>query len=544
MRNLFSLLTFCCLTLFFVNCRQPNPIVIIPEPAECTSKHGNFTIDDKTRLCFENIDGDDKELMHLIRDSYTATFHLTPNLGDKSSCRKNYMLFEINQEKDDKIGTEGYRLTVAPRHVVATANTAAGLFYALQSILQMAYPDEATEKSVITLPCAKIVDYPRFSYRGAHLDVSRHFFDTAFIKKYINVLAMYKLNKFHWHLTDDHGWRIQIDKYPLLTEVGAWRPDRDTLPWDTKHPAMPDEPATYGGFYTKDQIREIVDYAARRYIDIIPEIELPGHCSAILAAYPQYACDDYPYTVPVGPYWPPKAIMCAGNDDVLTFYRDVLTEIADLFPCPYIHIGGDEAVNTNWQHCPKCQKRILEKGLADEFALQQWLMDEIAQSLSSEGKKTIIWDDIVSENMTTRATIMCWRGTEHAVTAAKHGNDVIMCPTEYCYFDYYQADKDEEPIAIGGYVPLGKVYDFNPMPDGLADTEGRHILGGQCNLWTEYMRTPEKAEYMLLPRLCALSECVWTPVSKKNWNNFVAKVELHQHILQQMGYNCSDRRIK
>lgn len=544
MKHALPSLTLCCLALFFTSCKKPNAIVIIPEPVECMVKHGNFTIDDKTALCFENIGGNNKDLMHIIKDTYAATFHRTPNLGSKDSFRKNCILFELNQKDDGKLGTEGYRLTVTPRHVVATANTTAGLFYAMQSIMQMAWPDVATEKSVITLPCAKIVDYPRFPYRGVHIDVSRHFFDTAFIKKYIDVMAMYKLNKFHWHLTDDHGWRIQIDKYPLLTEVGAWRPDRDTLPWDDKHPVMPGEPATYGGFYTKEQIREIVKYAAQRHIDIIPEIELPGHCCAILAAYPQFACDNYPYTVQVGPYWPPKAIMCAGNDDVLTFYRDVLTEVAALFPYSCIHIGGDEAVNTNWQNCPKCQKRIHEKGLAGEFALQQWLMDEIEQFLSTMGKKAVIWDDIVSDDMTSNAVITCWRGIEHAVTAARHGNDVIMCPTDYCYFDYYQADKNEEPIAIGGYVPLGKVYDFDPMPEGLSEAEANHILGGQCNLWTEYVRTPAKAEYMLLPRLCALSECVWTPTDRKNWNNFVAKVELHQHVLQQTGYNCSSRREK
>jgi len=544
MKKCLPVLMVCFLAVIFSGCKNDHPLTIIPEPAECTQKSGHFTIDDQTFLCFENIAPKDKSLMSLISDSYTETFHLTPNVGDKGSCKKNYILFEINKKNDDKIGPEGYRLTVTKRHVIVTANSAAGLFYGFQTVLQMTYPDETAKRPTITLPCVKIVDYPRFSWRGAHLDVSRHFFDVNYVKRYIDIMAMYKINKFHWHLTDDHGWRIQIDKYPQLTAVGAWRPDRSNVPWDTLHPVLPGEPATYGGFYTKDQIRDIVKYAAARHIDIIPEIEIPGHCSAILAAYPQFACDDYPYTVAVGPYWPPKAIMCAGNDDVLTFYKNVLSEVCELFPYPYIHIGGDEAVNTNWQTCPKCQQRIADKGLADEDALQQWVMNQIDQFLVKKGKKSIIWDDIVSEDMTNKSTIMCWQGVKQAVIAAKHGNDVIMCPTTHCYFNYYQDKPSSEPIAMEGLITLGKAYSFDPMPKGLNESQAKHILGGQCNLWTEFVNTPKQAEYMLLPRLCALSECVWSPADKKNWDNFTNKVAVHQVRLKQLGYNCSDKRVK
>lgn len=536
MKSIKSLLLIACCALSVCSCHKPQPIVVIPEPVECTPKSGSFTIDNATYLCFENLGAEAGELSKIIHDTYKQTFKIKPNLGDKSSSRKNYILFELNQKEDKKIGAEGYTLTVKRNHIIAKANTTAGLFYAFQTIRQMAYPDQLADAKEFHIPCAKIIDYPRFAYRGAHLDVSRHFFDANFVKRYIDLMASYKLNKFHWHLTDDHGWRIQIDQYPALTAIGAWRPERKT--WDTLHPVQPEEPATYGGYYTKAQIRDIVEYAAARHIDIIPEIEIPGHCSAILATYPQYACDDYPYTVAVGPYWPPKAIMCAGNDDVITFYQNVLKEVAELFPYPLIHIGGDEAFNDNWQVCPKCQQRILDKNLADETALQQWLMNEIEQYLKQFGKTAIMWDDIVSDDMVNQCDVMCWQGIEVAKTAAKHGNDVILCPTSHCYFNYYQGDPEKEPLAMTGLVTLEKAYSFDPMPDGLTEAQAKHILGGQCNLWTEFINTPEQAEYMLLPRLCALSECVWTPLDKKDFKNFSNRVSYHQQFLTKSGYNC------
>lgn len=515
---LFAILLSC-------SCKKSNPIIIIPEPVECTPKHGNFQINENTFLCFENIT-QDQTFTQTINDSYRKFFNIRPNLGDKSSCRKNYILLEINEKEDPELGIEGYTLTITPRHILAKANNTAGLYYAFQTILQLTYPDKIAQTSEILVPCAKIKDYPRFAYRGAHLDVSRHFFDTKFIKEYLDLMATYKLNKFHWHLTDDHGWRIQIDQYPELTTKGAWRPERDS--WDTLRPMQPEEPATYGGFYTKEQVREIVEYAAARHIDIIPEIEIPGHCSAILYAYPQYACDNYPYTIAVGPYWPPKAIMCAGNDEVITFYKNVLSEVAELFPYPYIHIGGDEAFNDNWQVCPKCQQRIADKGLNDEMALQQWLMNQLEKHLSQLGKKAVIWDDIVSDDMVNMSTIMCWQGFDVAKIAAKHGNDVIMCPTSHCYFNYYQKDpKQEKQLCMEGLITLEKSYNFNPMPEGLNEKEQKHILGGQCNLWTEFINTPEQARYMIYPRIGALAESVWSMPEKKDWKTFQCKIEMH-----------------
>ena len=536
MKNHKVLMLLACCSMLICSCQKPKPIVLIPEPVQCTPKSGNFTIDSDTYLCFENLSGQASETSKAIHNSYKKMFKLRPNLGDKSSCHRNYILFELNDKEDKAIGAEGYTLVVKRGHIIAKANTPAGLFYAFQTICQMAYPDLLADSKTFSIPGAKITDYPRFAYRGTHLDVSRHFFDVKFIKRYIDLLASYKINKFHWHLTDDHGWRIQIDRYPALTKVGAWRPERSS--WDTLHPVLPEEPATYGGYYTKEQIRDIVRYAAARHIDIIPEIEIPGHCSAILATYPQYACDDYPYTVAVGPYWPPKAIMCAGNDDVLTFYKNVLDEVAELFPYPYIHIGGDEAFNDNWQVCPKCQKRIADKGLADETALQQWLMNEIEQHLKQLGKKAIMWDDIVSDDMVNQCAVMCWQGIDVAKTAAKHGNEVILCPTSHCYFNFYQEDPEKEPLAMTGLITLEKAYEFDPMPQGLTKEQEKKILGGQCNLWSEFINTPEQAEYMLLPRLCALSECVWSPANKKDFKNFSQRVSYHQQFLSKNGYNC------
>lgn len=540
MRKFFTLVVLIS-ALFFSGCKKTLPVVIVPEPVKIEQKSGSFKIDGNTMLCFDNLKAENPELPKLIRDTYEKYFRLQPNLGDAESAGRNSILFSIKEKKIKDIGDEGYILTVKSNRITVEANTGAGCFYALQTLLQMAGQDKIAGASVFRVPCAVVTDYPRFGYRGAHLDVSRHFFDTAFVKKYIDMLAFYKINKFHWHLTDDHGWRVQIDKYPRLTSVGAWRPERDS--WDTLHPVQPEEPMTYGGFYTKDQIRDIVKYAAARNIDVIPEIEIPGHCSAILAAYPQYACDSYPYTVAVGPYWPPKAIMCAGNDDVLTFYKDVLDEVAELFPYPYIHIGGDEAFNDNWQVCPKCQQRIADKGLADEFELQQWLMNQIEKHLKTLKKKAIIWDDIVSEDMVNTSTIMCWQGKKAARTAAKHGNDVIMCPTTHCYFNYYQCKDSDEPLCMEGYVSLGKAYSFDPMPEGLSDSQQKHILGGQCNLWTEFINTPKMAEYMIMPRLFALSECVWSKKENKDAKKFEKKVEFERNLMKKLGYNPSQRTV-
>ena len=528
-------------SVLFASCGKKVAIdsyALIPQPVEMTVESGTFSLASSTK-CYAGNMGQNDPVIKFI-STRLRHWHFNPVLVGKPEA--NCLQFLVNEEYLDELGDEGYQIDVDKSGVVVSANTERGLFYGFQTFVQMLPEDVATTRySKIDLPYCHIKDYPRFEWRGCHLDVSRHFFGVSQVKKILDVMALYKMNKFHWHLTDDHGWRVQIDQYPELTRVGAWRPERTS--WDTLHPVMPEEPMTYGGFYTKEQIRDIVRYAAARHIDIIPEIEIPGHCSAILAAYPQYACDNYPYTVAVGPYWPPKAIMCAGNDGVLTFYKNVLTEVAELFPYPLIHIGGDEAFNDNWQVCPKCQQRIQDKGLRNELELQQWLMNQIEHHLDSLGKKAIIWDDIVSDDMVNTSTIMCWQGLDVAKTAAKHGNDVIMCPTTHCYFNYYQSKDKDERLCMEGYVSLGKAYSFDPMPEGLSEAQQKHILGGQCNLWTEFVNDPETAEYMIMPRLFALSECVWSPKEKKDPKKFATKVDFERNLMKKLGYRPSNRTV-
>jgi hexosaminidase len=377
-----------------------------------------------------------------------------------------------------------------------------------------------------------------------HLDVSRHFFPKEFIKKYIDLIAMYKMNTFQWHLTDDNGWRIEIRKYPKLTETGAWRVDREDLPWTERPPQKPGEKATYGGFYTQDDIREIVQYAKEKYVTIIPEIEMPAHSVEVLAAYPKFSCTGGPFTVPPGSYWPNSDILCAGNDSVFQFLQDVLTEVIELFPSKYIHIGGDEADKTRWKECPKCQARIKSEGLKDEKELQSYFIKRIEKFLISKNRKMIGWDEILEGGLAPEATVMSWRGLEGGIAAARQGHDVIMTPTSYCYFDYYQADPGFEPKAIGGFVPLKKVYSYEPTPEEQTKEEARFILGTQGNLWTEYIPTPEYAEYMALPRMIALAEVAWTPRELKNWNSFRQRLSDHFKRLDYLGVNYSKGSFK
>jgi hexosaminidase len=378
------------------------------------------------------------------------------------------------------------------------------------------------------------------------LDVSRHFFTVDYIKKHLDVLALYKINKFHWHLTDDHGWRIEIEKYPKLTEIGAWRPDRSGVAWSDVALPQAGEPATYGGYYTKAQVREIVAYAAQRNIEVIPEIEVPGHCAEVLAAYPHLACDDFPYTVQVGPYWPPKAILCGGNDAVLQFLKEVIDEVAVLFPSEYIHIGGDEALKENWKACRKCQQRIKDLHLQNEEVLQSWIIREVEKNIMAHGKKIIGWDEILDGGVAPGATVMYWRSwisDTLVVEAARRGNNIIMSPNRYCYFDYRQTTEDAvESEATNTLLPLTSVYAFDPLPEQLTnDTAAVRIKGGHANLWSELLYDTDKVEYMMLPRLLALSEGVWSPKAKKEWHNFEKKLPVQKQRLSALGYNYCEK---
>lgn len=523
----------------YVNSVKVEQYAIIPEPVMLTYGDGSFTIDNHTKMVFDNLAQNSETSKYISKTMRQLRLHAS--MGNVGS--ENSIVFRLLDTVDDRLGDEGYALSVTNDGIRISANTEAGLFYGFQTFIQMLPDDIHTQRyKRITLTGCSIVDYPRFAWRGSHLDVSRHFFTVKDIKKHLDLMATYKLNKFHWHLTDDHGWRIEIEKYPNLNDIGSWRVDRSDVPWGDAEPEHPGEERSYGGFYSKSEIAEVVAYAAARHIDVVPEIEIPGHCAAVLASYPEFGCanDDTTYQVQIGPYWPPRAILCGGNDSVLQFLRDVMDEIIPLFPYKVYHIGGDEAVKYNWERCPRCQARIKALHLAGEEGLQGWMIQEIERYLQRQGKQIIGWDEILLGDISDSAIVMSWQGSQGAVKAAQHGNYAVMTPTDYCYFDYYQGDTAYCPPAMPHLLPLYKVYQFNPIPSSLTQAQARYILGGQCNLWTEYINTYNHAEYMLLPRLCAMSECLWSPLERKDWTHFRAKVAHHKVRLGSMGYTVFD----
>lgn len=431
---------------------------------------------------------------------------------------------------------EGYVLTTTPEGINLNGQTENGVFYGIQT-LRKSIPAEAKEATIL-IPTGEIKDEPRFSYRGMHLDVGRHFFPKEFMKKYIDLLALHNMNTFHWHLTDDQGWRIEIKKYPKLTEIGSQRSrtviGRNTQEYDN---------TPYGGFFTQEEAKEIVKYAQERYITVIPEVDLPGHMLAALAAYPEMGCTGGPYEV--CPRWGIfEDVLCIGNDQTMQFLEDVMSEIIEIFPSKYVHIGGDEAPRTRWEKCPKCQARIKTEGLkADknhtaEDRLQSYCMTRIEEFLNSKGRQIIGWDEILEGDVAPNATVMSWRGMEGGIKAAQLGHDVIMTPTSFCYFDYYQtADTKDEPLGIGGYVPIEKVYSLEPVPAVLTEEQSKHILGAQANLWTEYIHSSEHVEYMVLPRMAALAEVQWTQPEKKDFKDFTKRLARLMKFYQRDGFN-------
>ncbi|MDY5969983.1 MAG: beta-N-acetylhexosaminidase, partial [Bacteroidales bacterium] len=528
--------------LVMVSCGRKGEVKefnIIPQPTYVIQQHGTFTLSNATKLCFLR-QGQNDGLVKYVT-STLRKMHL--RLNSTGTVKDNCIVFRIDDSMENELGKEGYRIEVREKGISIVANSEMGLFYGFQTFLQMLPADAPTVRySKISVPQCTIKDVPRFSWRGGHLDVSRHFFSVKEVKQYIDLLAQYKMNKFHWHLTDDHGWRIQIEKYPRLNDVGSWRVDRDNVPWGEAEPAKEGESADYGGFYTKEEIADVVAYAAERHIEVIPEIEMPGHCAEILASYPQFACagDDTTYQVQIGPYWPPRAILCAGNDSVLQFLRDVMDEVIPLFPSKYVHIGGDEALKDNWKRCPLCQQRIRQKGLKDEEELQGWMIRQVEDYLRGKGKSIVGWDEILQGGVSAEATVMSWQGMQGGVEAAKRGNPVIMTPTEYCYLDYVQGNPAYQPAAMPHEVTLFKAYQFDPMPKGLTVAEEKNVIGGQANLWTEYVNTWSHAQYMLLPRMCAISECLWSQSQRKNWLTFRHKVAWHKQRLAAQGFRYCD----
>ena len=395
----------------------------------------------------------------------------------------------------------------------------------------------------ITIPCLTIEDYPRFGWRGMHLDCSRHFFTINEVRKYVDYLAMHKLNRFHWHLVDDQGWRMESKRYPLLTEKAAWRVDRSGVDWDNRQPidrAKGEQP-TYGGFYTQQQIKDLVAYAAKLGVAVIPEIEIPGHTSEVFAAYPALSCLGTEQEVTPGGYYPADmaTCFCAGNEDVFAFIEGILDEVIELFPdAPYIHIGGDEVDKRFWRSCPKCKARMQKEKLANVDELQSYFIHRVEKYVNEKGKPIIGWDEILEGGLAPNATVMSWRGIGGGIAAARAGHDVVMTPNSHLYFDYYQNTPEVEPKAIGGFVPLKRVYGFEPIPEGLSEEEGKHILGAQANLWVEFIPTFAQVEYMVLPRMSALAEVTWSPKEKRDWADFTRRVEQQQVRYEAMGANA------
>lgn len=546
----FTGLLLCC---FFSACSPMEKFeeekYLIPRPMRFNHNGPDgFTIDAQTPIIIQSDQKKTKETAELLAGIIEKHIGAKPQIQhfeDINGFHNSILLSTYNA--DSALGSEGYKLTSSNSGLVIQANTQAGLFYGIQSFLQI-IPAElhfpATKTERIKLPAVNITDKPRFSYRGMHLDVSRHFFGPDFIKKYIDLMATYKMNVFHWHLTDDNGWRIEIKKYPELTGICAWHVDRDHQNWRHHDPPKPGEEATKGGFYTQEEIKDVIAYAAERHILIIPEIEMPGHSSEIFAAYPEFSCLGKKLKVQSGSYWPNSDILCAGNDGVFEFIENVLEEVASLFPGPYIHIGGDEADKTQWKQCKKCQARIKKEGLKDENELQSWFIHKAEEILTSRGKKLIGWDEILEGGLSPGATVMSWRGMEGGIEAATHGHDVIMTPTSHCYFDYYQADPETEPEAIGGFLTLKKVYEFNPIPPTLDESQAKHILGAQGNVWTEYMATESHVLYMAIPRMLAMAEVCWSQEKRMDFNDFRKRLRHHFQIFDSTGINYSKGSYK
>ncbi|MBK5284749.1 MAG: beta-N-acetylhexosaminidase [Bacteroidia bacterium] len=424
-----------------------------------------------------------------------------------------------------------HEMLITEASVQVSASSNEEIFYAMQSLLQLC---EASNFSTLRIPCARITDFPNYSWRGMHLDVCRHFFTKEEVKKYLDLLALYKFNIFHWHLTEDQGWRIEIKKYPLLTEIGSQR--KETIigkPSDSaKYDGKP-----YGGYYTQYDVMEIVEYAQSLHITIVPEIEMPGHALAALSAYPEFSCCNEPLETATtwGVF---DDVYCAGNDSTFEFLENILTEVCDLFPGKYIHIGGDECPKDRWMLCEKCQRRIKNEDLKDEHELQSYFISRIEKFLNARGKQIIGWDEILEGGLAPNAAVMSWRGTDGGIDAAKQKHYVVMSPGKPCYFDHYQSkNKKKEPLAIGGYNPLQNVYAYIPTPDVLSREEKKFIMGAQGNVWTEYITDFKHVEYMSVPRMCALAEALWTPPAKKNYINFISRLNIHSKLLDRMNVN-------
>lgn len=496
-------------------------VSIVPHPVSLQLGEGHFVMDHNTSLKIHAASNDLKAAAAFFSAYIKKVTGKTLPLNAKLS-----KTIEFRLAKTEGIGMEGYLLQVTPSFIVITANTKTGIIYGMQTLFQTMPAIRSNFN--LKVPTMEVKDYPRFSWRGMHLDVARHFFSPELVKQFIDLMGTYKMNTFHWHLTDDQGWRIEIKKYPKLTEVGAWRVDQTDEIWGRRPQAIAGQVAAYGGYYTQEQIQEIVSYATDRGITIVPELDVPGHSAAAISAYPYLSCSQQPQ-LPMtgGNYTGMSSSLCPGNDSVFTFLQDVYSEVMALFPSTYIHIGGDEVDKTPWKQCGKCQSRIKAKGLKNEEELQSYFIKRMEAFIVGKGRRMIGWDEILEGGLAPEATVMSWRGEAGGIEAAKMAHDVVMTPGNPVYFDHYQGDPATEPIAIGGFNTLKRVYDYEPIPKELNAQQAKHVLGAQANLWTEYVTTPSHVLYMIMPRMLALSEVVWSPMEIRDWNSFNQRLQKH-----------------
>ncbi len=506
-------------------------VSIIPRPVQVIESQGSFILSHQSDIVMM---GDPQQLLPLaeqVKNELSLYLIKPPDIVRSSNPKAGSVVFIL--DPSDTIGIEGYWLAITAKGIVIRSAGVAGLFYGFQSLRQMLPLPGAAKQKGISLAFVEITDRPRFQWRGMHLDVSRHFMPKEFILKYIDFLAMHKMNTFHWHLTDDQGWRIEIKKYPLLTSIGGWRKGT-AIGHNSSKPRIYDN-KPYGGFYTQEEIREIVSYAVARHVTIVPEIEMPGHAQAAIAAYPWLGCRDT--TIEVRMEWGISRYIFNVSDTTFRFLEDVLTEVMDLFPSRYIHIGGDEAVKDQWRASAGIQTKIKALGLKDEDELQSWFIRRIESFLNAHGRRLIGWDEITEGGLAPDATVMVWRGTAAAWSATNEKHQVIMCPGSHCYFDNYQGFIDDEPLAIGGFTTTEKVYSFDPVPDYMAEENAKRIIGAQGNVWTEYILTPSQVEYMIFPRMTALSEVLWSPRHTRSWVNFVPRLKVMMDRYKAMKIN-------
>ena len=516
-----------CLFLWILGmCLAVHPIKaqsVIPVPLKMDQGADYFFLSEKTKL-YTNLEGEEARLW----ENCLQALPVSLKKGSKKDVRQ--VLSLLITEKNDRLPSpESYTLSVTPRRIIICSTSGAGLFYGMQTLLQLLTPS-GTGYSVASV---EIEDTPRFAYRGFMLDVSRHFFSKEFVKKQIDALAFYKINRLHLHLTDAAGWRIEIRKYPLLTDFAAWRTEPNWKKWwnGGREYVRFNEPGASGGYYTQKDICEILEYARQHYMTVIPEIEMPSHSEEVLAAYPQLSCSGEPYK---------NSDFCVGNEETFTFLENVLTEVMELFPSEYIHIGGDEPGKSAWKTCPKCQKRMKDEHLANVDELQSYLIHRIEKFLNAHGRHLLGWDEILQGGIAPNATVMSWRGEEGGIAAVTSGHRAVMTPGAYCYLDSYQDAPYSQPEAIGGYLPLKKVYSYDPVSVSLTTEQAKLVYGVQGNLWVEYIPTPEQVEYMMYPRILALAEVAWSAPERKSWPDFHDRALKAVRELQAKGYHPFD----